>query len=148
MVRLYFSGLYFPFNNLARYGFALVEEKFFYRECGRVSCRDTNEIEYHALIKGLEMALKFGFRHIHILCDNPLVVDQIFSLCEVDNPTLCNLLKKVKSLLEKFEKYCFSQIRREDNFIVDFILRVNFCVSEQLQEPQKKALLPFSGGLQ
>lgn len=78
-----------------------------------------NVAEYHALLRGLEEALKIGISEIEIFSDSELLVRQLTGNYKVKNDKLIPLFKKAKALLERFKNYIIMHIEREKNSHAD-----------------------------
>jgi ribonuclease HI len=83
----------------------------------------SNIAEYHALIKALELASKFG-REVTCFLDSELVVKQLLGQYRVKNPRLLELFLKVQKMQENFDKVIYKHVSRENKFqiIVDELL--------------------------
>ena len=74
----------------------------------------TNNIaEYRALIKALELALKYG-KEVACHLDSELVVKQLLGEYKVRNEKLLPLFLEVQKLIDKFDKVNFFFVKRED----------------------------------
>ena len=74
-----------------------------------------NAAEYQALILGLREALGIGGTSIEIYTDSELVANQIKGIYTVRNRQLRRLHQEVVALLDKFQGYGITTIRRKDN---------------------------------
>ena len=74
-----------------------------------------NEIEYEALLKGLELAKFVEAKSILILGDSQLIMGQINRTYEAKEERMKKYLEMVLRLVRKFEKTDFVQILREEN---------------------------------
>ncbi len=84
----------------------------------------TNNIaEYSALIRGLEEARSMGIRKIKIFLDSELLVKQMNGIYRVRNGRLVPLFNRAKEILEAFESYKITHIRRERNKEADSLAR-------------------------
>ena len=63
-----------------------------------------NEVEYEALLKGLELAKSVEADSILVLGDSQLVMGQINGLCEAKEDRMKKYLKKVVRLVKRFKK--------------------------------------------
>lgn len=87
--------------------------------------RVTNNIaEYEALIKALELALKFTKDEITCILDSELIVKQLLGEYRVKNPRLLELFLKVQKLQENFKVINYKHVSRWDKYqqIADEIL--------------------------
>ena len=72
-----------------------------------------NEVEYEALLKGLELAKAIKAYSILILGDSQLVIGQVNGTCEAKENRMKRYLKKVVHLVKKFKEANFVQIPGE-----------------------------------
>lgn len=92
-------------------------------ETGNVLCEISEHIgiatnnlaEYTALIRGLEEALKLGFRDVEITTDSELLAKQIKGEYRVRSESITPLFSKALDLLSKFEHVSINQVSRERN---------------------------------
>ena len=82
-----------------------------------------NEVEYEALLKGLELAKLVEAKSILILGDSQLVMGQINGMCEAKEEQMKKYLKKVLQLVKKFIETDFVQISREENMEADALVK-------------------------
>lgn len=78
-----------------------------------------NVAEYAALIAGLEMALDKGVTHVDIYLDSELVVSQLIGKWKIKKDTLRPLAVKARALMNRFESFTISHVRRELNADAD-----------------------------
>ena len=78
-----------------------------------------NVAEYAALIAGLEMALDKGVSHVDIYLDSELVVSQLLGKWKIKKDTLRPLAVKARALMNRFESFTISHVRRELNADAD-----------------------------
>jgi len=83
-----------------------------------------NVAEYEALIKALELALKYTKDKITCNLDSELIVRQLLGEYKVRNPKLLELFLKVQKLQNNFNKIIYKHVSRWDKFqqIVDELL--------------------------
>ena len=74
-----------------------------------------NEVEYKALLKGLELAKSIEAKSILILGDSQLVMGQVNGTCEAKEERMKKYLDKVLQLVKKLKEINFVQILREEN---------------------------------
>ena len=101
------------------------EEKIVSRYSAKIGKFVTNNIaEYEALIKALELALKYTKEDLTCFLDSELVVNQLLGKYRVRKPELLRLFLKVQKLQENFKSIKYKHVSREDRFqiIVDEIL--------------------------
>ena len=72
-----------------------------------------NEVEYEALLKGLELAKSIEVESILILGDSQLVMGQVNGTCEAKEERMKKYLEKVLQLVKKFKEVNFVQIPRK-----------------------------------
>ena len=82
-----------------------------------------NEVEYEALLKGLELARSVEADLILVLGDSQLVIGQVNGICEAKEDRMKKYLKKVVCLVKKFKKVDFIQIPREENMDADILAK-------------------------
>ena len=78
-----------------------------------------NVAEYEALIAGLELALSRAFTEIDVFMDSELVVSQVKGEWKIKKDTLRSRAVKARSLLERFDSWTLSHVRREKNADAD-----------------------------
>ena len=78
-----------------------------------------NVAEYAALIAGLELARDRGVTHIEIFMDSELVVSQLLGRWKIKKDTLRPLAVKARSLMNGFDSFTLSHVRRESNAEAD-----------------------------
>ena len=82
-----------------------------------------NEVEYEALLKGLELAKSVKAKSILILGYSQLVMGQINGTCEAKEERMKKYLEKVLQLVKKFKETDFVQIPKEENMEVDALAK-------------------------
>ena len=82
-----------------------------------------NEVEYEALLKGLELAKSVEVRSILILSDSQLVIGQMNGAYEAKEGRMKKYLEKVLLLVKKFKEVNFVQIPREKNVEADVLAK-------------------------
>ena len=82
-----------------------------------------NEVEYEALLKGLELTKSVEARSILILGDSQLVMGQINGTYEAKEGRMKKYLEKVLCLVKKFKEINFVQIPKEENMEVDTLAK-------------------------
>ena len=78
-----------------------------------------NEVEYEALIAGLEIAKKMKVESLDIFSDSQIVVCQINDEYQVREEKMAAYLQKAKKLLGSFSSYTINQIPRSQNTEAD-----------------------------
>lgn len=74
-----------------------------------------NQAEYLSLKLGLEHALKYGARIVHVHMDSLLVINQMLGKFKVKNRDLWPIHAAVKEMLPKFKKVTFVHVPRALN---------------------------------
>ncbi|XP_030969728.1 uncharacterized protein LOC115990004 [Quercus lobata] len=82
-----------------------------------------NEVEYEALLKGLELAKFVETKSILFLGDSQLVMGQVNGMYEVKEERMRKYLSRVMCLMKRFEKTDFVQIPKEENVEADTIAK-------------------------
>ena len=87
-----------------------------------------NVAEYKALIKALELALKYTKKELTCILDSELIVKQLFGEYRVKNKKLLQLFLRVQKLQENFEKIKYLHVKRDNEFqqIVDSLVNIEF----------------------
>ena len=92
-------------------------DKLRYKVCLKYQATN-NEVEYEALLKGLELAKSIEAESILILGDSQLVMGQVNGTCEAKEKRMKKYLEKVLQFVKKFKEANFVQIPREENMEV------------------------------
>ena len=82
-----------------------------------------NEVEYEALLKGLELAKSVEVMSILILGDSQLVMGQVNETYEAKEGRMKKYLEKVLLIVKKFKEANFVQIPREENVEADVLAK-------------------------
>ena len=82
-----------------------------------------NEVEYEALLKGLELAKSVEAMSILVLGDSQLVMGQVNGTYEAKEGRMKKYLEKVLLLVKKFKEANFIQIPREENVEADVLAK-------------------------
>ena len=82
-----------------------------------------NEVEYEALLKGLELAKSVAAESILVLGDSQLVIGQVNGTCEAKEERMKKYLNKVAHFVKKFKEIDFVHIPREENMEVDTLAK-------------------------
>ena len=83
-----------------------------------------NEVEYEALLKGLELAKSLRAESIVIQGDSQLIIGQVNGTCEAKEERMKNYLYRVRCLFKKFKEVSFIQVLREENMEIDALAKV------------------------
>jgi len=78
-----------------------------------------NEAEYHALIRGLEVASKQGCTEVEARGDSQLVVRQVTGDWQTNEQHLRELRDRAQELAEEFETFEIEWVNREENLRAD-----------------------------
>src|SRR5262249_35442102 len=81
-----------------------------------------NEVEYEALILGLQLANNIGIRSLRVTNDSQLVVGQINGEFEARDETMTMYLLKVRGLMLLFETCLVKKVPRSKNRQADILL--------------------------
>jgi ribonuclease HI len=82
---------------------------------GFIGERVTNNIaEYEALIKALELAIKYTDGELTCILDSELLVKQLLGEYRVKDRKLLKLFLRVQKLQENFEKVIYKHVSRSD----------------------------------
>ena len=82
--------------------------------------RITNNVaEYTALVRGLDLALRFGVRRLLVRMDSELVVRQVRGEYKVRHPGLKPLFARVRALLAGLEQFHIEHVPRAENARAD-----------------------------
>ena len=100
-----------------------------------------NEVEYEALLKGLELAKSVEATSILILGDSQLVMGQMNGTYEAKEGRMKKYLEKVLLLVKKFKEANFIQIPREENVEAD-VLAKEALASEPMNEFNEVRYVP------
>ena len=100
-----------------------------------------NEVEYEALLKGLELARSVEAKSILVLGDSQLVMGQINRTCEAKEERMKKYLEKVSRLVKKFKEADFVQISREENMEADTLAK-EASMNEAMDEFDEVQYLP------
>ena len=74
-----------------------------------------NEVEYEALLKGLELAKSLEAESIVVQGDSQLIIGQVNGTCEAKEEWMKKYLGKVKRLIKKFKEASFLRVPKEEN---------------------------------
>ncbi|XP_065631696.1 uncharacterized protein LOC136068463 [Quercus suber] len=82
-----------------------------------------NEVEYEALLKGLELAKSVEAKSLLVLGDSQLIIGQVNGMFEAKEERMRKYLNRVTRLVKKFEEVSFVQIPREENMEADALAK-------------------------
>jgi len=83
-----------------------------------------NVAEYTAAIRGLERARDLGATEVHLRSDSKLLIEQLAGRWKIKNKNLIVLHRKVRALVEGFERVTFEHVPRERNVEADHLANV------------------------
>jgi ribonuclease HI len=81
-----------------------------------------NVAEYRAVIAGLEAAVPFRPRAVHVRADSMLVVNQLRGLWKVKHPGLRPLYEQARALLQTFDEVDLAHVPRAQNAAADALV--------------------------
>lgn len=108
-----------------------------------------NAAEYHALIRGLQRAVRCGDSNVVLRSDSELLVRQIIGQYRVRNPKLAVLFREVQLLLLRIRCWRIEHVPREANRRADEL--ANLAIDQQRDvvvfdaDPQEHAAAADSG---
>lgn len=115
-VHLYFDGASRGNPGPSAVGYVLVSGDGIVAEAGeRIGKATNNQAEYEALIRGLEVADRYGFDEIEVRGDSQLIVKQVKGAWNTNDPTLQEKRVRVRELLERFDDWSLTHVPREIN---------------------------------
>lgn len=85
-----------------------------------------NRAEYHALMRGLEIASEKGCAEVEARGDSELIVMQVRGEYGVNQPELRSLRDRVRELAEEFESFEIQHVSRSENWEADELVEVGF----------------------
>ena len=89
-----------------------------YKVCLHYSATN-NEVEYEALLKGLELAESLEVKSILVQGDSQLVIGQVNGTYEAKEEQIKEYLNKLRHLVKKFKEASLVQVPREENMKAD-----------------------------
>jgi ribonuclease HI len=92
----------------------------------RIGTATCNEAEYHALIRGLEVASEKGYTEVEARGDSQLIVRQVTGDWQTKEPRLRELRDHVREVTEEFEQFEIRHIPREENREADALVEQAF----------------------
>ncbi len=75
--------------------------------------------EYYALKLGVEKALELGLKSVRFVGDNLMMINQMKGLYKVKNQDLMPIYDSIQELLQNFDAYAFTHVKREQNTAAD-----------------------------
>ena len=77
--------------------------------------RTNNQVEYEALIFGLEFLESMGVKHVEVYGDSLLVVQQVSKVCQYYNGSLNAYLDRCLDIISYFDEFAIRHIPRDSN---------------------------------
>jgi ribonuclease HI len=115
-VHVYFDGACRGNPGPSAVGWVLVDEDGIVAEGGETIGRATNnQAEYEALIRGLEVAARYGYDEVEIRGDSELIVKQVNGAWNTNDPTLREYRVRVHELLNEFAEHSITHVPRGTN---------------------------------
>ena len=74
-----------------------------------------NQVEYEALLFGLEFVQSMGMKHVEAFGDSLLVVHQVSKVCQCYNGSLNAYLDRCLDIISSFDKFVIRHIPRGEN---------------------------------
>src|SRR6185437_8941290 len=74
-----------------------------------------NQVDYEALLFGLEFLQSKGVKHVEAFGDSLLVVQQVSKVCQCYNGSLNAYLDKCLDIISSFDEFIIKHIPREEN---------------------------------
>jgi ribonuclease HI len=94
-----------------------------------IGIASNNVAEYTALLEGLKLAYREGYREISIKMDSELVVKQIQGKYKVKHPDLKKLYEKVIREIKNFHDFEINHIPRLENHRADELANKAFAAN-------------------
>ncbi|GJR43955.1 reverse transcriptase domain-containing protein [Tanacetum coccineum] len=91
-----------------------------------------NEVEYEALLAGLQIAKEMEIESLAIFADSQLMVNQIKGAYEARQPTIKEYLKKTKEVMICFDSYTIEHIQRNQNKKANALSKLSLMTFEHL----------------
>ena len=82
-----------------------------------------NEVEYEALLKGLELAKSVKAKSTFIMGNSQLIIGQVNGTCETKKERMKKYLNRVVHLVKRFKEADFVQIPREENMVANTLAK-------------------------
>jgi len=92
-----------------------------------------NQAEYKALIKALELAMRYGAKRLTACLDSELVVRQLKGEYRVRNPGLRPFFQRVREMEQAFEKVAYRHVPRSNEKIKIADRLVNEAIDEKVK---------------
>ncbi|XP_076897140.1 uncharacterized protein LOC143550367 [Bidens hawaiensis] len=83
-----------------------------------------NEAEYEAFLAGLQIAKKFGVKHLEARVDFMLIAGQINGTYEAKNDVMASYLSQARVLIRQFSSFNVVHIKRSENKLADALSKL------------------------
>ena len=74
-----------------------------------------NQVEYEALLFGLEFLGSMGVKHVEAFGDSLLVVQQVSKVCQCYSGSLNAYLDKCLNIISSFDEFVIRHLPKEEN---------------------------------
>src|SRR6185437_11881966 len=74
-----------------------------------------NQVEYEALLFGLEILQSMGVKHAEVFGNSLLIVQQVSKVCQCYNGSLNAYLDKCLEIISSFDEFVIRHLPREEN---------------------------------
>ena len=74
-----------------------------------------NQVEYEALLFGLEFLQSMGVKHVEAYGDSLLVMQQVSKVCQCYNDSLNAYIDKCLDIVSSFDEFIIRHLPREEN---------------------------------
>ncbi|XP_075075859.1 uncharacterized protein LOC142162823 [Nicotiana tabacum] len=101
------------------------------RQSIKIAMLINNEVEYEAMIAGLELAKGLGAEVIEAKCDSLLVVSQVNGSYEAREDRMQRYLDKIQVTLRRFKEWTLIHVPREQNSEVDALANLGSSAEEE-----------------
>jgi ribonuclease HI len=121
-----FDGGARPNPGLAAIGYIVEADDWTEEGSDHIGESTNNRVEYHALIRGLEIASEKGCTEVEARGDSQLVVKQVRGEWRVNKSELRPLRDRVQELAEEFESFEIHHVSRYKNWEADELVEIEF----------------------
>lgn len=92
------------------------DHNLIYEEAGYLEEKNTNNFaEYKAVIRALELSVKYKIQELHLFSDSQFLIRQLEKKYKVKSSHIKPLFEQCQELLKKIPKWNFKHIPREQN---------------------------------
>ena len=99
--------------------------------CEYIGQATNNAAEYHALLKGLELASELDATQVQVISDSELVVRQMNGQYKVKNEALLPLYQKAKLCSSKFQSFKITHVPRAQNKEADRLANLGISQNQE-----------------